>query len=354
MASDGRLPHGGDRFVVSGVRVDGSRPGLRPLRRPVHARPSRSPPPRHKRSGRDFYSLASTITDRALEFLDGAQSERQFLWIHYFDPHDPCSDAVAAETLGPQEILAQARERDSDVDEMLSRARELYAADCEYLDAQLDRLLQRLQRDEDRIATHVMITADHGESFGEDGSVGHGSRLTPAQIHVPTLIRSPLVAPGVRTDVAGSHDLAATLLALAGVEEHTFHGRDLTKAPRAPGRASGARRYSRGALRTGRIDGREDDWEGVLFYVVDADGALHRGNSSRLMAVPGEAPPAQERASELTRLFTQFERQLARRGGDPPLDPELEAAPSSSGTSSCCSGRRSWCRWRLSRSGSGS
>jgi arylsulfatase A-like enzyme len=38
----------------------------------------------------------------------------------------------------------------------------------------------------------IVVTADHGESLGEDGIIGHGSRLSSAQVHVPLVI----VAPG--------------------------------------------------------------------------------------------------------------------------------------------------------------
>ena len=64
----------------------------------------------------------------------------------------------------------------------------------------------------------MVIAADHGESFGEGGAVAHGLRLTDEQIRVPLVILSPRVAAGVRGDVAGSVDVAATLLSLAGVE----------------------------------------------------------------------------------------------------------------------------------------
>ena len=44
----------------------------------------------------------------------------------------------------------------------------------------------------------------------------HGYRLQEVEIRVPGLILSPKVAPGVRRDLAGTIDVAPTLLALAG------------------------------------------------------------------------------------------------------------------------------------------
>jgi hypothetical protein len=42
----------------------------------------------------------------------------------------------------------------------------------------------------DWLETHVLLVADHGESLGEAGYLGHGSRLTEEQLRVPAVLLS--------------------------------------------------------------------------------------------------------------------------------------------------------------------
>lgn len=56
----------------------------------------------------------------------------------------------------------------------------------EYLDQQLGRLFDAIK------SAHVLVTADHGEMFGEDGSYGHDPRPECALIH-PKLLEVFLV-----------------------------------------------------------------------------------------------------------------------------------------------------------------
>jgi arylsulfatase A-like enzyme len=63
----------------------------------------------------------------------------------------------------------------------------------------------------------VIVTADHGEGFGEHGHYKHGYELWEELTRVPLIIRVPSVAPR-RIDLPRSHiDLAPTVLELMGV-----------------------------------------------------------------------------------------------------------------------------------------
>jgi membrane-anchored protein YejM (alkaline phosphatase superfamily) len=83
----------------------------------------------------------------------------------------------------------------------------------------------------------VAITGDHGESFGEDGALVHGSRASDAQTRVPLLIVGPGVPPTTIASPTSHLDVLPTLLhAATGVADPTrgVDGRDLlgTTAPR--------------------------------------------------------------------------------------------------------------------------
>ncbi len=251
-----------------------------------------------------LYSLAQSVTDTAIELLDATDERRQFLWVHYYDPHAPYGDTGEGMVLWPWEVQAAAL--DGDPHAAVARARELYDADVRFLDTHLERLLRRLAAEEDAFETHVVLTSDHGEAFGESGSVGHGKRLVPATVHVPTAIRSPLANPGIRSDVASTVDLAPTLLALAGVEASTPHGRVLLGGPAAAGEAVGMRRTFKKPYPEIRLDGKRYSIAGPLFYRVDAQGRLVRGNSQQIVdPTPGEPTEA------LRDRFRTFEKTLA-------------------------------------------
>lgn len=276
-----------------------------------------------------FYSLAEDVVRRASETLDGFTSSRQFLWVHFFDPHDPYGDTTDGEPLGPAEILRLARDEPESVERRVAEARRLYLEDVVFLDRSVDRLLQRLEEDEDRYETHLVVTADHGEALGEHGSVGHGKRLLPSQIHVPLVLLSPAVEGGRRDTVVGSIDVAPTLLSLSGADRAAVEaleaggGRDLTE-PRVPSRAAGMRRTYAPRAVEARLDGSHHPIGEPQFYVVGEDGRILRGNGDGLQAPLG-APPGGSALdpARLTEVFAGFEQRLTESASDEPLEPEV-------------------------------
>jgi membrane-anchored protein YejM (alkaline phosphatase superfamily) len=64
----------------------------------------------------------------------------------------------------------------------------------------------------------VIITGDHGESFGDDGLFTHGSRLSDAQTRVPLIVLGPGVPEAeVRDDITEHVDIAPSILHLLGM-----------------------------------------------------------------------------------------------------------------------------------------
>lgn len=283
----------------------------------------------HEVPGGGFYSLGGHVTDRAIERIDAATAERQFFWFHYFDPHDPYGDASETANLYPTRAFKMLEEG-KDVTALLERFRTFYDRDLGAMDRDLDRLLARLEADTDEMPTHVVLVSDHGESFGEEGAIAHGMRVTDEQIRVPLVILSPRVEPARRTDVAGSVDVALTLLSLAGVEppagEHWRRARDLTASAGGRGEAVGMRRtFWNESMTELRADGTRHPLDENRFYAVDREGNLVRGSSEEFLD-----PPEDERLAERIRgLFAGFERAIeagtARAAGDPATRDALRA-----------------------------
>jgi arylsulfatase A-like enzyme len=94
----------------------------------------------------------------------------------------------------------------------LARMRHLYRRAISYMDAWLADVLEALDRRGLLDETLVIVTSDHGESFGEDGLIAHGLALSEPLIHVPLVMAGP---GAVGSDAAFSLALLPGLIARA-------------------------------------------------------------------------------------------------------------------------------------------
>ena len=270
-----------------------------------------------------FYSLSESIEHRALERLRNPAEGNQFFWFHFFDPHSPYGDSVGEEDTSSPSTVLQIAHLGEDPTAELFRARSLYDADTRAMDDSLSALLSLLEEDPE---THIIIVSDHGESFGEYGSMAHGRRLIDSQIRVPCVIRSPRLAPGRREDLAGSVDIAATILGFAGLENlsELTSGRDLSNQGTRQNKVFGMRRTYASVFADRRLDGSTVDVFGLQFYAVDQRGIIRRGNAQGLVTLGDEPSPNNAEASSLKVLFSSFEKQLLQSPSTSSLNEEEE------------------------------
>ena len=91
-------------------------------------------------------------------------------------------------------------------------------------------LLRFLERSPEWSNTYVIITADHGEGFGEHDTYSHGWNLYREVLHVPLIIAGPGIPAGVRVkDIARTRQIFATALELAGVKGAVLRRTSLTR-----------------------------------------------------------------------------------------------------------------------------
>lgn len=92
---------------------------------------------------------------------------------------------------GVHGVFKHIDEIEEDIDDLTERLfhpdqleflRSSQIAACEYVDSLLPKLFEKLPR-----RSHIIITADHGELFGEDGYFGHGPIFHPKVFEVPFL-----------------------------------------------------------------------------------------------------------------------------------------------------------------------
>ncbi|WP_165219171.1 sulfatase [Aquisphaera insulae] len=188
------------------------------------------------RQSRDGESLNQAF----LRWFDGRRKDRPFLaFLNYFDAHDPY--------MPPDRFVGKFGSRPTSADdeqfleELAHSARSfglreaILARDCyddcvAALDDQLGRLLAELDRRGTLANTIVVITSDHGESFGVHGNFGHGGSLYLDEVGVPLVIIGPAVPTDrVITAPVSLRDLPATVVDLARPGEPApFPGRALS------------------------------------------------------------------------------------------------------------------------------
>jgi hypothetical protein len=156
-----------------------------------------------------FAEAGTAATDRAIARLD-RRAPPWFLWVHYYDPHEPY--ILHDDAANPADTPFAA-----------------YLGEVAHTDRQIARLLDALGAGLDEVA--VVLTADHGEAFGEHGHRFHGTDLFEEQIRVPLWVCPPRGRPlPPAAAPVSAIDIAPTLLDLAGVEAPAaFAGRSLLR-----------------------------------------------------------------------------------------------------------------------------
>jgi arylsulfatase A-like enzyme len=139
------------------------------------------------------------MTPMAIEMMSDPKvvSGQFFMWLHYMDPHDKYVPHPESPKFG-------------------RKARNLYDAEVFYTDLHIQKLLEHCEQQPWWKDTALIISADHGEAFGEHDMWKHAFALWEVLTHVPLIIKVPGGKPR-RIDARRSHfDLAPTIMELMG------------------------------------------------------------------------------------------------------------------------------------------
>lgn len=142
---------------------------------------------------------AAETTDRVLSFVRQPTDRPLFLWVHYYDAHEPYS---------PPEPFAT-RWSESP-----------YFGEVAYVDSQLGRLIEEIWPTgavgEPGARPVLLVAGDHGEGLGDHGELRHGNLLYQGVMRVPLLVSAPgLEARTVATPVS-TRRIFETVLELSG------------------------------------------------------------------------------------------------------------------------------------------
>ena len=273
--------------------------------------------------GLDEDVSAEVQTDRVLAFLTERSPERFLAWVHYFAPHEPYVEHPDdGPSFGP-------------------RAVDRYDGEIRWVDRHIGRLIARVRARHPY--TIVVVTADHGEEFGEHGGAYHGTTLFDEQVKVPLLVSIPGVdGARIRAPVSTTA-VVPTVLGATGMRAGArFDGTDLT--PWLAARELAVRGQSAAGVRRehqdadGGVGQRQADLphahrslralrarqrsRRARRYVVDTARPRARDarQHGRVGGAPGRVartPRRLERAGGSDRGAVAAARRRARRGTDP-------------------------------------
>ncbi len=168
-----------------------------------------------------YQRSGDSTTNAALDWLSGLGQQPFFLWVHYFDAHQPYQPpppwdrAFDPDYRGPMDgdqrkfwqLYKRGQLGAGDREHMSA----LYDGELAWQDEQLGRLLDGLRKVGRFDETLIVVVADHGEALGEHKQIfEHNSEIYDEVMRVPLIVRRPdasargeRVAPLVRTlDVA--------------------------------------------------------------------------------------------------------------------------------------------------------
>jgi arylsulfatase A-like enzyme/Flp pilus assembly protein TadD len=210
---------------------------------------------------------ADEVNARVFPWIEQHRDKRFFLWVHYFDPHEPYA---------PPE----------------DRGRTLYGAgydrEISYVDACLGDLIEKLRAAGMLDRALLVVAGDHGEGLGEHGERTHGVFLYESTLHVPLVLRAPGLIPAGRAIEGPVElvDIAPTVADYLGLPAFSgAQGRSVR--PRIEGREEGRGFYAHAETMMPRL---EFGWADLRMV---RDGALKYIRAPRpelydLKADPGE------------------------------------------------------------------
>lgn len=191
------------------------------------------------------HSGAYLVTELAKERVQQSE-EPLFMYVHYNEPHRayyPPLPYLDRFTENLQMSGSEAAEIAMDVhhnlieivangcnlsEEEMAALKAMYDAEIAYTDDRVGMLYDYIQRELGD--TIVVITADHGELFGEEEMLAHKYSMHNGVLHVPMVVQglTDLSDEGV----IQHSDVLSTVLSLAGAETGTVQGVNLRKKQR--------------------------------------------------------------------------------------------------------------------------
>ncbi len=295
----------------------------------------------------DFFEQQGSIARihrRSFPFFGGPGRRHPFFaYLHYIDLHDPYRpkapydrmwasgrDVYAGIDLAEWgAFLDQVRKGERKVSPQdLAELRALYDGQIRAIDDEIGRLFARLKATGLYDRSLIVLTADHGDGFGEHGFIGHSTAPYEELVRVPLLVKLPAgrAAGKVVEEQVRLIDLAPTILDALGYKVRpTMDGCSLL--PLVTGDAAATARPTQCTLAISEI--AEEGAYPALALRTGRWKLIHREKGSDelydLLADPGETVNRLAEADEEARRLVEAARAIvASRKASPAGQIELD------------------------------
>ncbi len=146
--------------------------------------------PRRGQSNGTAAELVNAITERLEKQGDGSL----FVFAHFMDAHYPY-----------------------DRGSKIGTPKERFVSELAIVDKEIARLGRTIEKLPLARRTTLIVTADHGEGFGDHNTIQHGTTLYEELLRVPLIISTPGVSPRAVGDAVSLIDIGPTVLDLFGL-----------------------------------------------------------------------------------------------------------------------------------------
>ncbi|KAA9409942.1 arylsulfatase [Haloarcula hispanica] len=175
------------------------------------------------------YARAEEINERSLSWIDSLDSDDPFfLWNHYMDTHGPYEPPGEYATLyadkklsgrDAQSLYQRAIDKpESITEEERQLLIDLYDAEIRYNDEHIGEFLNELRSRDLLEDSLLVVTADHGDAFGEHGYYEHPRYLHDEITHIPLFVREPDGADRTVETPVSTLDIVSTFKRIAGLD----------------------------------------------------------------------------------------------------------------------------------------
>ncbi len=158
----------------------------------------------------DNHVTSHKVTPLAIQQLEAAPKDKPFfMYLHYMDPHDVYHQHKDTPVFG-------------------KKVRDKYDSEVFYTDLWIGKLLDHMKKQSWWDKTVVIVSADHGEAFGEHNMYRHAFELWEMLVHVPLMFCGPNIQARRIESPRSSIDFAPTIVELMGVKaSNDFVGESL-------------------------------------------------------------------------------------------------------------------------------
>jgi len=180
-------------------------------------------------------ATTSELTNLAIEWLKTHSQKDFFLWLHYFDPHEPFTPPLKflpakrpPGAIGNTFDQLTAVRAGYLVPSLEERAWiwELYKGEVRYVDQSIGRLIEQLKKLGIYDETLIVFSSDHGQEMWERGIIGHGHSLYHEMLWVPLIVKLPFSVSREPKEVerpVSSLDILPTILDLCDISYDRDH-----------------------------------------------------------------------------------------------------------------------------------